>query len=45
MRTDIRYLRPEVIGPDGKKAWGQPIFLDGGEADEWIINHQIVPTP
>jgi len=24
----LRYVRPEIIGLDGKKAWGQPIFMD-----------------
>ncbi len=36
MRTDLRYLRPEVIGPTGKKAWGQPIFFDGDAHQQWI---------
>ena len=36
MRTDLRYLRPEIVGPTGKKAWGQPIFFDGDEHAQWI---------
>ncbi|MGN0994580.1 MAG: hypothetical protein ACI4PD_05600 [Butyricicoccus sp.] len=28
LRENLRYVRPEVIGPTGRKAWGQPIFYD-----------------
>ena len=27
INPDLMYVRPEIVAPDGKKAWGPPVFL------------------
>lgn len=26
--TALKYIRPEIVAPDGRKAWGPPVFTD-----------------